>query len=252
MAISQSYQRFNNNNNIKNWENQQKSGGNFLCVCSNNALIVATKNGELRFNLINGLLSVVGCRLSVLKYVYKDLYHMFDAGKEQKKPKKRAKKRKKCRRTQITLFINQQMLLQTVRREVTHFFPFEIHVRKNAVRTFFRAFFCTQESFWTFFSHLFPMDFFVIFFPSHAKHFSWKILSAETGFSHNCRWTFFWILLKAPLNFISLQRFVSCEFEEKNQPIFKSVNRRAFFIQCGISHERRKKQWFIQIVQMFR
>lgn len=68
-----------------------------MCA-QNNALIVATKNGELRFNLINGLLSVVGCRLSVLKCVYKDLYHMFDAEKEQKKPKKRAEKTQKKER----------------------------------------------------------------------------------------------------------------------------------------------------------
>lgn len=96
-----------------------------------------------------------------------------------------------------------------------------------------------------FFPNLFPMDFFVIFFPSHAKHFSWKILSAETGFSHNCHWTFFGILLNAPLNFFSLQRFVSCEFEEKYQPIFKSVNRRAFTIQCGIFSRKKKKNSMI-------
>lgn len=110
---------------------------------------------------------------------------------------------------------------------------------------FFGHFFVLRNLFELFFPNLFPMDFFVIFFPSHAKHFSWKILSAETGFSHNCHWTFFWILLNAPLNFFSLQRFVSCEFEEKYQPIFKSVNRRAFSIQCGIFSRKKKKNSMI-------
>lgn len=94
--------------------------------------------------------------------------------KNQKKSRKTSKKRKKCRRTQITLFINQQMLLHTVRREVTHFFPFKIHVRKNAVRTFFRAFFCTQESFWTFFSESFSNGFFCDIFPFTCQTFLMK------------------------------------------------------------------------------
>lgn len=169
MAISQSYQRFNNNNNIKNRENQQKSGGNFLCVCSNNALIVATKNGELRFNLINGLLSVVGCRLSVLKCVYKDLYHMFDAEKEQKNFQK---KKEMPANTNYTFHKSANAFAHCSSRSHSLFSLQNTRSEKCRSNIFSGIFLYSGIFLNFFFPNLFPMDFFVIFFPSHAKHFS--------------------------------------------------------------------------------
>lgn len=231
MAISQSYQGFNNNNNFKIWENQQKSGGNF-CVCPNNSLIVATKNGKLRFKLINGLLSVVGCRCwNVCTKTCITCLML-------KKSRKKLKKRKKCRRTQITLFINQQMLSHTVRCEVTHFFPFKM--QKMPFEHFFGHFF-VLGIFLNFFSNLFSRDFlwyFSLHMPniSHER-FLWLRRAFHTT-AVELFFEFYWMRHWFSSHFKGLSLV---NLKKKNQPIFKLVNRCAFSIPCGIFSRKKEK-----------
>lgn len=189
-------------------------------------------------------LSAVGCRCSNM--CTKTCITCLMLEKSRKNPKKEQKKRKKCRRTQITLFINQQMLLHTVRREVTHFFSFKIHVRKNAVRTFFRAFFCTQESFWTFFFRIFFQWIFLWYFSLHMPN-----ISHERFF--RLRRAFHTTAVELFSEFYWTRHWISSHFKglslvnsKKKTNLYSNRSIGALFPSNVVfSHERRKKNSMI-------
>lgn len=90
-----------------------------------------------------------------------------------KKSRKKLKKRQKCRQTQITLFINQQMLLQTVRREVTHFFQFFSlqNTRSEKCRwNIFSGLFLYSGIFLNFFFRIFFQGIFLWYFSFHMPN----------------------------------------------------------------------------------